>query len=108
MYGIDSEFELLPMVDKAISRIYRDTRFSKDKSLYKDRMWITFKKSGKDKCDYPAYFLEITPYVYRYGMVFFSATPKSMDAVRERMDKKSKEVTGIIEEMEKKGIFHLE
>lgn len=108
MYGIDSEFELLPKVDKTISRIYRDTRFSKDKSLYKDRMWITFKKSGKDKSDYPAYFLEITPYNYRYGMGFFCAVPKTMNAVRERMDTRSSEMIGIIEKMEKKGIFHPE
>ena len=31
-----------PKVGKAISRIYRDTRFSRDKSLYREVMWIVF------------------------------------------------------------------
>lgn len=105
MYEIDPEFELLPMVDKTISRIYRDTRFSKDKSLYKDRMWITFKKSGKDKLDYPAFFLEISPYGYRYGMGFFQATTISMNAIRESIDRKSKQFMEIIEKINQKRIF---
>lgn len=33
------------IVDKTISRIYRDTRFSKDKTPYRNNVWISFKKS---------------------------------------------------------------
>ncbi|MDA8210412.1 MAG: DUF2461 domain-containing protein [Clostridia bacterium] len=40
MLSIDPYLETKPAVNKTISRIYRDTRFSKDKSPYKSTMWI--------------------------------------------------------------------
>ena len=36
MIGIDPEFEIRPSINRTISTIYRDTRFSKDKSLFKN------------------------------------------------------------------------
>ncbi|HOO27723.1 MAG TPA: DUF2461 domain-containing protein [Lachnospiraceae bacterium] len=108
MSGIDGEFELMPGINKTISRINRDTRFSKDKSLYKDRMWVTFKKAGKDKTDYPAYFFEISPYSFRYGMGFFSASSGSMKSLRALMQKKEKQFGKIVSAIEKKGIFQVE
>lgn len=108
MYDIDKEFERMPRVNKTISRINQDTRFSKDKTLYKDRMWVTFKKSDKDKIDYPAYFFEISPYSFRYGMGFFSASTNSMKLVRDLMLKKEKEFGKIVKAIEEKGIFHVE
>ena len=35
MLDIDHSFEITPVINKTISRIYRDTRFSKDKSPYR-------------------------------------------------------------------------
>lgn len=108
MYGIDEEFELTPGINKTISRINRDTRFSKDKSLYKDRMWVTIKKSGKDKIDYPAYFFEISPYSFRYGMGYFSASSGSMKLLRDLMQKKEKQFGKIVKAIEEQGIFQVE
>lgn len=108
MYKIDKEFELTPSVNKTISRINRDTRFTKDKSLYKDRSWVTFKKSGKDKIDYPAYFFEISPYSFRYGMGFFSASVESMNLLREWMTLKEKKFSKIVDSINEYGTFHVE
>ena len=108
MYGIDEEFELTPSVHKTISGINRDTRFSKDKTLYKDKMWFTFKKYGKSKIDYPAFFFELSPYGYRYGMGFFLASNESMRKVRERMLNKERQAIQLITKMEKDGVFHIE
>ena len=47
MLDIDLSFEVAPAVGKTISRIYRDTRFSKDKSPLRDCMWITFKRNTR-------------------------------------------------------------
>ncbi len=91
MLSIDPELEVAPRVDKTISRIYRDTRFSKDKSPYKSTMWITFKRPLKDWQDKPAYFFEISADFYRYGMGFFSASKVTMDRLREFIDEKPKE-----------------
>lgn len=77
---------LLQINARAISRIYRDTRFSKNKDPYRSTVWITLKRNRKDWADTPSYFFEITPRSYRYGMGFFSASPKTMRKLREEID----------------------
>ncbi len=87
MLGIDLSFEVAPAVGKTISRIYRDTRFSKDKSPFRDCVWITFKRSAKDWARYvPGYFLEINPTWYRYGLGFYDAAPDLMVRFRQQID----------------------
>jgi len=84
MLTIDTAFETKP--SRAISRIYRDTRFSKDKSLFRDCMWFTFKRGGKEWQSHPAFYFEISPHGYRYGMGFYEAGKETMDAVRTAID----------------------
>jgi len=87
MLSIDPIFEVRPAINKTISRIYRDTRFSKDKSLYRDTMWLTFKRPVKDRQDRPGFFFELTPKTYRYGMGFYQARRSTMDAFRQAIDR---------------------
>ncbi len=91
MLTIDPRLETKPAVGKTISRIYRDTRFSRDKSLYKSNMWVTFKRPGEGWKDTPVYFFEIFPDWYRYGMGFYSASKQTMDKLREMIDTKPEE-----------------
>ena len=48
MLDIDGRLIAEPKVGRSISRIYRDTRFSKDKSTFRDVVWCVFcgKKSS--------------------------------------------------------------
>ena len=41
---IDPSMEVRP--HKCLSRIHRDTRFSKDKSPYRDHLWFLFRQAG--------------------------------------------------------------
>ncbi|AGA56806.1 MAG: DUF2461 domain-containing protein [Thermobacillus sp.] len=86
MLTIDPQLETRPAVGKTISRIHRDTRFSRDKSLYRDAMWITFKRRSGEWKDGPAYFFELRPDGYRYGMGFYAASKDTMDKLREWID----------------------
>lgn len=108
MLTIDPYFETRPAVNKTISRIYRDTRFSKDKSPFKDTMWITFKRPSKDWKDAPAYFFEICPDSYRYGMGLYAASPDTMYRFREMIDKRPKEFLKAISFYSKQQIFAVE
>ncbi len=83
MLTIDPFFEVSPAVNRTISRIYRDTRFTKDKSPYKTTSWIIFKRPKKDWKNSPAYFIELSPDSYRFGMGFYSASPNTMRLFRE-------------------------
>ena len=108
MLSIDPYFEITPAVDKTISRIYRDTRFSKDKSPYKSRMWVTFKRPIKDWKEAPAYFFEITPDSYRYGMGFYQASRDTMDRLREKIDKTPGEFLKVISFYSSQRVFVVE
>ncbi len=86
MLEIDPEIEVRPVINKTISRIYRDTRFSKNKSVFRSNMWISFKRPVREWQALPTYFFEITPTYYTYGMGFYEASPNTMQGFRERID----------------------
>ncbi len=82
MLAIDPQFETRPAIGKTLSRIHRDTRFSHDKSRYRSRMWLTFKRPSKDWKDAPVYFFELAPDMLRYGLGYYSANKPTMDLFR--------------------------
>lgn len=91
MQNIDPHIEVAPAIGKTISRIYRDTRFSKDKSRFRDRMWLTFKRNKKHWIDSPVYFFEIRPDGFYYGLGYYAATRATMDRVRENIIRRENE-----------------
>lgn len=100
---IDSHIETMPMVDKTISRIYRDVRFSHDKTLYRDNMWLVFKRKLKSKYQYPAFFFELYPDSYRYGLGFYNAHPKFMELFRKAIDEDEKGFLKMVLAVKKSG-----
>ncbi len=108
MLGIDLSFEVKPAVGKAISRIHRDTRFSKDKSPFRDHLWIAFKRPGQDWARYtPTYYLEVTPTSYSYGLGFYDAAPDLMARFRRRIDEDPESFLKAIAWFDKQDVFTL-
>lgn len=91
--------------NKIISRIHRDTRFSKDKSPFKTTVWLTFKRPSEAWQSDPGFFFEIGPDLYRYGMGFFSASKETMDRWRALIDAKPKAFTEIIAFVDKSSFL---
>ena len=108
MSSIDPLFETKPAINKTISKIYRDTRFSKDKSLFKQVMWIVFKRQIKEWKDDPCYFFEISPNGYRYGMGYYSASRSTMDSLRAVIDENPVEFLKAISFLKNQNIYQLE
>lgn len=109
MLDIDPCFEITPAVNKTISRIYRDTRFSKDKSPFRSVVWFTFKNQNKDWMTHVCgYFFELSINAYRYGMGFYSAAPAIMSKFREMIDDNPKEFLKAISFLENQKDFVLE
>ena len=109
MLEIDPFFEIAPVVNKTISRIYRDTRFSKDKSPFRSTVWITFKNRSKDWTTLVSgYFFELSPNSYRYGMGFYDAAPAIMSKFREMIDAEPKEFLQAISFFAKQKTFVIE
>ena len=85
MYNIDHAMELRP--HRCLSRIYRDTRFSKNKDPYKDFMWMAFQIPVTNDVwkDYPGYFMDIRATEYTLGLGLFQPKKKVMDAFRDEI-----------------------
>lgn len=109
MLDIDPYFEITPAVNKTISKIYRDTRFSKDKSPFRNVVWFTFKNQKKDWTTHVCgYFFELSTDSYRYGMGFYNAAPVIMSKFREMIDENPKEFLKAVSFFYKQKAFVLE
>ncbi len=84
MVEINPDFILDPV--RCISRVRRDTRFTKDKSLYRENLWIMFRHQ-KNELPTPSFWFEIFSDGYTYGCGIVSATPAFMEAWREEIKK---------------------
>ena len=82
MLQIDGDFVTQPRVDKTISRIWRDTRYSKDKSFYRASMWIIFKRGKMHGTELPGYYFEITGQGFNHGCGFYAASTGYMETMR--------------------------
>lgn len=82
VYEIDDSLICEPKMNGSISRIYRDTRFSLDKSLFRDVQWCSFIRQKGLYHGWPAFFFELSPYGMRYGCGYYEASPKTMECVR--------------------------
>lgn len=65
---------------RAVCRIHRDTRFSRDKTAFKRASWFVFQRSKG--MVHPVWFFEFTPDFHRYGCGYYLAPPKVMDELR--------------------------
>lgn len=82
MLEIDRQLTTEPRVDKTICRIWRDTRYSHDKSLYRDTMWIIFKRGKMHGTKVPGLYFEIAAEGFHYGAGFYQASAQYMETLR--------------------------
>lgn len=83
MYKYDSFMELEP--NKMVSRIRRDTRFSKDKSLYRENVWIMFMRNKKIDTFVPCFWFEIFPHCYVCGVTGFDSNARILEIYRQKI-----------------------
>ena len=83
MRQIDPDMEIRPQ--KALSRIYRDTRFSADKSPYRDHHWFAFRRAGIDRAGQPFFWFEFGPDRLSWGAGMWGENREAMNALRHRI-----------------------
>lgn len=93
---------------KKISRIYRDTRFSKDKSVFRDTVWCSFMRGSEIYEGMPAFFFEFSPRGFDYGMGYYKASTKSMEVFRKLIVEKDKTYKKARSAFDKQDVFALE
>jgi uncharacterized protein (TIGR02453 family) len=104
--------ELDPYVNtiphRVVSRIYRDIRFSADKTPYRSRLWFAFKRDVNDWTGTPTYFFQIEEKQYLFGMGMYAASSATMRCFREMIDDDPKRFAEIIEPIRKSRQLKLE
>lgn len=85
LVALDPLMETDPV--RMVSRVRRDTRFTKDQHLYRENLWIMFMRSKHEWPHYPCMWFEFTPGGYSLGIGLFYQTPALLEfwrkAIRE-------------------------
>lgn len=90
---IDPELERRP--ERTVSRINRDLRFSRDKSPYRDYMWIGFHRPD-NKGGFPGFYVDLSAEHMGYGMGFWEDNKPLMEALRQRLLNRPGELSDIV------------
>ena len=88
MLELDPQFITDPNRNGCVSRVRRDTRYTRDKSLYRENMWVGFMRDKRAFECTPGFYVDISPRGCSYGMGFYYVTPRLMQLLRKQMDEK--------------------
>ena len=84
MEDIDSDLETRPW--RVVSRINRDVRFSRDKSPYRDYMWLGYRRPGVEKSGTIGLYFDLSAvHGASFGLGFYGANVPLMNAFRRRL-----------------------
>ena len=83
MSEIAPDIEMRPV--RCLARINRDIRFTRDKSPYRDHLWILFRRAGEERQGSAMYWFELSPANVIWGLGFWDATRETMDCLRDWM-----------------------
>lgn len=101
---IDPDFN--PNIGTSVSRIRRDTRFTYDKSPFRNHMWIGFRYPNTRVSEGCVLYFEITPNGYSYGYGFYAASTEFMQAYRKRVLSDPAGFITLAKEQEKNGYLY--
>ena len=90
METIADDFELRP--EKCLARIRRDTRFTKDKTPYRDHLWLMFKRAGEPRDETVMYWFELSPDTVNWGLGFWGQNRPAMNALRAMIENQPSKV----------------
>ncbi|NLV57352.1 MAG: DUF2461 domain-containing protein [Clostridiales bacterium] len=83
MREIADDMETRP--GKCLARIHRDTRFTKDKSPYRDHLWLLFRRAAEPRHLSVMYWFELSPECAGWGVGLWGENRPAMDALRRGM-----------------------
>ena len=83
MLDIDPEMEVRP--SRVVSRIRRDTRFTKDKSPYRAHAWLSYVRMGVEKSQGFGFYYGISTSASSYGAGFYSLDTSRVRRLRESL-----------------------
>ena len=94
---IDPMMEVRP--HKCLSRIHRDTRFSRDKSPYRDHLWFLFRHEGEPREKSVFFFGEFGPERLDWGFGIWGENREMMDIFRKKLAANPEGMTALVDDM---------
>lgn len=91
-----------------VSRIYRDARRLRGQGPYKDHLWCSMERRTEDWTAHPAFWFELEPEGYTWGMGYYMPKALTMAKFRARLDREPKVFETLARAFEKQTIFTLE
>ena len=91
---IDPLMEIRP--HRVLSRLRRDTRFSRDKSPYRDHLWLWFKRGGEERWMSTGFWFEFGPDRLSWGLGTWGENRPLMDRFRREIAANPARVGGIL------------
>ena len=101
MLRIDPHMETRP--HKCLSRIHRDTRFSRDKSPYRDHHWFLFRREAEPREKSLFYYFEFGPDRLGWGMGIWGENRELMDLFRKRMRANPQGTLSLLDDLDLPG-----
>ena len=101
MLDIDPQMEVRP--NKALSRIFRDTRFSNNKLPYRDHHWVAFRHAGEPREKSIFFYFEIRLDEVSWGMGIWGENKPVLDVLRQHMLTASEDFIKFIPILKKNG-----
>lgn len=96
MLEIDPGMEIRP--GKCLSHIHRDTRFTKDKSPYRDHLWFLFRRAAEPRDKALNFYFEFGPGTLGWGMGFWGENREVLDQFRRIIDADPDQVRAVLPE----------
>ncbi|MDR3344677.1 MAG: DUF2461 domain-containing protein [Oscillospiraceae bacterium] len=90
---------------RMVSRVRRDTRFTKDKSLYRDHVWLTVGRGKNDWPFHPLFWFEIYPGRVGAGVGYWFQPPAFMEHVRQWIIDNSALFLSAVKKAERSGFL---
>ena len=94
---IDPEMEIRPY--KCLSRIHRDTRFSRDKSPYRDHHWFLFRRESEPREKALFFYGEFGPEHLGWGMGIWGENREVLDIFRKKIVSNPDGIQALVDDM---------
>jgi uncharacterized protein (TIGR02453 family) len=91
----------------SLMRVYRDTRFSKNKTPYKTNIGIQFRHEQAKDVHAPGFYLHIDPEEVFLGAGSWRPAPEALAGIRGRIDAKQAEWTRARDDQKFRSLFRL-
>ena len=93
---------------RKVTRIYRDARRLFGRGPYKDHLWFTVEQPAEEDRARPAFWFELSPDGWTYGLGYWMPRPAAMAKLRSRIDREPAPMEKLTRKLKRQKEFSLE